>query len=277
MREKASRALTDGPVVDIVGTGGDNMKTFNISTAAAFATAAVGVKVAKHGNRAASGTVGSADILEANGVKLELSPEGVQRCIDEVGIGFMFARSFHPAMRFVAEPRRDIGIRTVFNILGPLTNPAGAQHQTIGVVSEEIGAKMAEVLNRLGTQHSWIIHGTDGLDEITTTAETLVWEVRGSRVRRFEVSPEDAGLDRSQLSDIQALGPDSHTSMFLQALSSDESPPKDIVLLNAAAALVVADLAPDLRAGVIAAREAINSGEALDKLHQLARLSQALS
>ena len=277
MRANALHVLTDGHVVDVVGTGGDAMDTFNISTAAAFVTAAAGVKVAKHGNRAASGTMGSADILEANGVKLELSQEGVKRCIDELGIGFMFAQAFHPAMRFAGPPRRELGIRTVFNVLGPLTNPAGALHQVIGAANAELAEKMAGVLSLLGTEHSWVVHGADGLDELTTTRETLVWEVRGGRVRRFEVSPEDAGLGRAQLNDIQSLGDGSHAAMFMQALGKEECAPRDIVLLNAAAALVVAGAAPDLRAGAAAARDAINSGEALEKLHALARLSQTLS
>jgi anthranilate phosphoribosyltransferase len=277
MRAKALRVPTDGQVVDSCGTGGDGMGTFNISTAAALVAAAAGVKVAKHGNRAASGTVGSADILEANGVKLELSPESVQRCIEEVGIGFMFAPSFHPAMRIVAAPRRELGIRTVFNVLGPLTNPAGARYQVIGTASEELAEKMAQVLNILGTEHSWVVHGGDGLDEITITSETSVWEARGGRVRRYQVSPEDAGLGRSALQKIQARGEGSHAALFTQALGPEECAPKDVVMLNAAAALVVAGAAPDLRAGVIIAREVINAGTPMAKLRQLAELSQSLS
>jgi anthranilate phosphoribosyltransferase len=277
MRAKSLKVAVDGDVVDVVGTGGDGMGTFNVSTAAAFVVAAAGVRVAKHGNRAASGTVGSADILEANGVKLELSPDGVKRCIEEVGIGFMFAPVFHPAMRFAGPPRREIGVRTVFNILGPLTNPAGALYQVIGAASEELGGKMAQVLNLLGTNYSWIVHGADGLDELTTTRETLVWEIRGGRIRQFQVFPEDAGLSRCTLQEIQAHGPNSHAAMFMQGLSKEESGPKEIVMFNAAAALVVAGAAPDLRAGVIIARRAINSGAALEKLRQLAALSQTLS
>ena len=276
MRARALPVAVDGPVVDVVGTGGDGMGTFNVSTAAMFVVAASGVRVAKHGNRAASGSVGSADILEANGVKLELSPEGVRRCVEEVGAGFMFAPAFHPAMRFAGPPRREIGIRTAFNILGPLTSPAGARHQVIGVASPDLGGKMAEVLNMLGTDHSWVVHGADGLDELTTTRETLVWEVRGGRVRRFEVTPEDAGVRRCALGELQVQGPDGHALMFTQALSKEESAPRDIVTLNAAATLVVAGAAPDLRAGVVTARRAISSGEALEKLHALARLSQTL-
>ena len=277
MRARMLPVPVAGPVVDVVGTGGDGMGIFNVSTAAAFAVAASGVRVAKHGNRAASGSVGSADILEANGVKLELSPEAVKRCVEEAGIGFMFAPAFHPAMRSAGPPRREIGVRTVFNVLGPLTNPAGSRHQVVGAASRELAGKMAEVLNMLGTDYSWIVHGADGLDEVTTTRETLVWELRGGRIRQFEITPEYAGLGRCPLGELQAQGPDGHAAMFTQSLSNEESAPKDIVTLNAAAALVVAGAAPDLRAGVVIARRAINSGAALEKLHTLARLSQTLS
>ncbi len=277
MRAKALSVPVEGQVVDVVGTGGDAMGTFNISTAAAFVAAAAGVRVAKHGNRAASGSVGSADILEANGVKLELSPDSVKRCIDEVGVGFMFAQAFHPAMRFAAAPRRELGVRTVFNILGPLTNPAGARYQVIGAPSEEVAEKMAQVLRILGTAHSWVVHGGDGMDEITTTRETAVWEVRGDHLRRYEITPENVGVRKASLAELQAAGQDGYAAMFSQALGREECAPRDIVVLNAAAALVVADAVPDLRAGVGIARDAVDSGAALDKLHQLARLSQTLS
>ena len=276
MREKALHVLTDGEVVDVVGTGGDGMGTFNISTASALVTAAAGVAVAKHGNRAASGTFGAADILEANGVKLELKPESVKRCIDEVGIGFMFAPAFHPAMRFAGPVRRELGIRTVFNILGPLTNPAGANYQLLGVAMPELVEQMANVLASLGTKRSWVVRGDDGLDELTTTSTSQVYEVTGGRVRHFEVQPEDAGLGRVKLSEIQASESTSHATMFVAALSEAESAPKDIVLLNSAAALVVAGRAADLRAGVTTAREVIDSGAALEKLKALAALSQTL-
>jgi anthranilate phosphoribosyltransferase len=282
MREKALRVLTDGEVVDVVGTGGDGMGTFNISTAASFVAAAAGVKVAKHGNRAASGAFGAADILEANGVKLELTPESVKRCVDEVGIGFMFAPAFHPAMRFAGPIRKELGVRTVFNILGPLTNPAGASYQVVGVgvhsdAGQPLGEMMAKVLSRLGTKHSWVVRGDDGLDEITTTTTTQVWEVTAGRVRNFEVQPSDAGLGQVALSEIQVSGAASHAAVFLDALGDKESAAKDIVMLNASAALVVVGKAADLRAGVIAAREAIDSGAALEKLHKLAAMSQELT
>ncbi len=285
MREKALRVLTDGEVVDVVGTGGDGMGTFNISTAAALVTAAAGVKVAKHGNRAASGNFGAADILESNGVKLEITPDSVKRCIEEVGIGFMFAPAFHPAMRFAGPIRREIGVRTVFNILGPLTNPAGASYQLLGVGQPAgaldvgqpaLGEMLANVLASLGTKHSWVVRGDDGLDELTTTTTSQVWEVTGSRVRHFETGPEDAGLGKVKLAEIQAADTTENTGMFLDALSAGESAAKDIVLLNAAGALVVAGRVADLRAGVAIAREHIDSGEALQKLHRLAALTQTL-
>jgi anthranilate phosphoribosyltransferase len=286
MREKALRVLTDGEVVDVVGTGGDGMGTFNISTAAAIVTAAAGVKVAKHGNRAASGNFGAADILESNGVKLELTPDSVKRCIEEVGIGFMFAPAFHPAMRFAGPIRREIGVRTVFNILGPLTNPAGASYQLLGVGQSAgaldggqpaLGEMLANVLASLGTKHSWVVRGDDGLDELTTTATSQVWEVTGGRVRHFETSPEDAGLGRVKLAEIQAADSTANSAMFLESLSARACAAKDIVLLNAAGALVVAGRVADLRAGVAIAREHIDSGEALRKLHQLAALTQTLA
>ena len=281
MRERAVRVQTDGDLVDVVGTGGDGLHTFNVSTAAALAVAAAGAKVAKHGNRAASGSVGAADILEANGVKLELSPESVKRCIDEVGVGFMFAQAFHPAMRFAGPPRRELGIRTVFNLLGPLTNPAGARYQLLGVAqppdaSYDAAEMVAEALAALGTERSWVARGADGLDELTTTAESRVWEVSGAGVRHFTLAPEDAGLPRANLADLQTADADDAQAKFSRALSPESSPEKDIVLLNAAAALVVSGAAPDLRVGAGMAREAVDSGAAAGKLRELAAISQTL-
>jgi anthranilate phosphoribosyltransferase len=277
MREKALRVHTNGDVLDVVGTGGDRSGTFNISTAAALVAAATGVPVAKHGNRAASSVSGAADMLEANGVKLELTPEAVSRCIDEVNIGFMFAPSFHPAMKFAGPVRRELGLRTVFNILGPLTNPAGASYQLLGVGFEGYAELMAGVLANLGTTHSWVVRGDDGLDELTTTTTSQVWEVTGGRVRHFEISPEDAGLGRVPLSEIQASDAAGNTALFLQSLSDGASAAKDIVMLNAGAAMVVVGRAADLRAGVALARETIDSGEPLSMLKALAKLSQTLT
>ncbi|MDA0798103.1 MAG: anthranilate phosphoribosyltransferase [Chloroflexi bacterium] len=276
MREKSLHVNTDGEVLDVVGTGGDGSNTFNISTAALLVSAAAGVPVAKHGNRAASSKSGAADILEANGVKLELSPDSVRKCIDELNVGFMFAPAFHPAMRFAGPVRRELGLRTVFNILGPLTNPAGAGYQLLGVGFEGYAELMANVLASLGTKHSWVVRGDDGLDELTTTTTTQVYEVTGGRVRHFEVSPEDAGLGRVDLSELQATDSSAITALFHQSLSPGASAAKDIVMLNAAASMVVVGRAADLRAGVALARETIDSGEPLEKLQALAKLSQTL-
>ena len=282
MREKALRVAGDGELLDVVGTGGDGMRTFNVSTASAFVAASAGVKVAKHGNRAASGSVGAADILEAYGVKLELAPESVRQCIDEAGIGFMFAPAFHPAMRFAGPARRELGVRTVFNFLGPLTNPAGAAYQLLGVAqprdaSFDVAEAMAHVLASLGTRRSWVVRGGDGLDELTTTTTSDVWEVSGGAVSRFTLAPEDAGLPRAQLSDLQIDGSEQAREKFARALSSGESPEKDIVLLNAGAALVVSGKAEDVAAGVKLARETIDSGAPLEKVRSLAALSQTLA
>lgn len=276
MRQKALHVHTDGEVLDVVGTGGDQSNTFNISTAAMLVSAAAGIPVAKHGNRAASSKSGAADILEANGVKLELTPESVRRCIDEVNVGFMFAPAFHPAMRFAGPVRRELGLRTVFNILGPLTNPAGASYQLLGVGFEGYAELMAKVLAGLGTKHTWVVRGDDGLDELTTTTTTQVYEITGGRVRQFQVSPEDAGLGRVELSEIQASDAAGNAALFHQSLSKGASAAKDIVMLNAAASMVVVGRAADLRAGVDLARETIDSGAPLEKLHALAKLSQAL-
>jgi anthranilate phosphoribosyltransferase len=277
MREKSLHVITDSVVLDVVGTGGDGRNTFNISTATLLVSAAAGVPVAKHGNRAASSKSGAADILEANGVKLELSPESVRTCIDELNVGFMFAPAFHPAMRFAGPVRRELGLRTVFNILGPLTNPASAGYQLLGVGFEGYAELMANVLASLGTKHSWVVRGDDGLDELTTTTTTQVYEVTGRRVRHFEVSPEDAGLERVDLSELQATDAAGIAALFRQSLSPGASAAKDIVMFNAAAAMVLAGRAADLRAGVALARETIDSGAPWEKLEALAKLSQTLT
>jgi len=285
MRSKSLHVPMEVKTVELVGTGGDGMSTFNISTAASLVTAAAGLNVAKHGNRAASGKMGAADILEAEGVKLELSPESVKRCIEEVGFGFMFAPSFHPAMRFAASTRRELGVRTVFNLVGPLTNPANAQHQILGVAlpqtsnekpSSQLGLIIANVLAELGTSHSWVVHADDGLDEITTTTTTQIWEIQGKQVRSLSIVPEDAGIKRARLSDLQAENNEHQSALFKQSMSPGDSAPKDAVMINAAAALVIGGLAADLRAGVDLAREVIDNGVATEKLETLAEFSQTL-
>ena len=197
MREKSLHVRVDGPVLDSVGTGGDASGTFNISTTTGFVAAGAGVRVAKHGNRAMSGACGSADVLEALGVKIDLSPEGVERCLKEVGFGFMFAQRYHPSMRFAAGPRREIGIRNVFNILGPLTNPANADAYLMGVADADMAEKMAQVLGRLGSSHALVVHGMDGMDEITLSDATQVWEMKEGKVSEYTISPEDLGFSRA--------------------------------------------------------------------------------
>ena len=273
MRERALRVEVDGPLVDTAGTGGDGKGTFNISTAAAFVAAAAGLKVAKHGNRAASGSCGSADVLEALGVKIELGPEGVKRCIQEVGIGFMFAPTFHPAMRHAAPVRREIGIRTVFNILGPLTNPARADRQLVGIADPSLGEKMAEVLKLLGTRHSLVVHGEDGLDELTLGAHTRVWEVKESEVRSYRVSPEELGLPRVSTQDIVGGSPEENAGILRRLFQGEDGPAREVVLLNGAAVLMVGGKAQDLTDGIALARDVIDSGAALAKVDALVELT----
>ncbi len=273
MREKSQKVDVDGTLVDTCGTGGDGKGTFNVSTAASFIAAASGLKVAKHGNRAASGSCGSADVLEALGVKIDLGPEGVKRCIEEVGIGFMFAPTFHPAMRHAAPVRREIGIRTVFNLMGPLTNPAGAQRQLAGVPDVSLGDKMAEVLKLLGSQHSLVVHGEDGLDELTLGARTRVWEVRDGKVHSYIVSPDELGLPWVPVEQIKGGDPAENALILRRLFQGEAGPVRDVVLLNGAAVLMVGGKARDLKEGIGLARDAIDSGEALRKMEALVELS----
>ena len=276
MREKSLHVEVEGVVVDTAGTGGDSSGSFNISTTAALVAAGAGAKVAKHGNRAMSGSTGSADVLEALGVKIALSPESVAKCITEVGFGFMFAQGFHPSMRFAAGPRREIGIRTVFNILGPLTNPAGADRQVIGVADPSLARRMAESLGRLGSHKALIVHGTDGIDELSISAPSSVWSLANGEVVESEVSPEQLGLRLASLESIRIDSPESSAAMARGVLSGEYGPARDVVLMNASAALVAADVARDLVEGVELAARSIDHGNALAKLDQLVELSQAL-
>ena len=277
MRDKSLKVSTDGLLVDTAGTGGDGQNTINVSTTAAIVAAAAGVRMAKHGNRAASSVSGSADVLEALGIKVDLSPEGVKRCLEEVGIGFMFAQVFHPAMRHAGGPRREIGIRTVFNILGPLTNPAGVQAQVLGVAGPQIGEKMARALQALGTEHALVVHGEDGMDELSITSPTTVWELRNGEVRSYTTTPEGAGLTRASLDDIRGGTAEENAQTARNTLSGTTGPTTDVVLLNAAAALLVGGKAADLKGGVTLARQVIESGAATDKLETFASLSQQLN
>jgi anthranilate phosphoribosyltransferase len=277
MRAKAIPVRVNGPVVDTCGTGGDGLATFNISTAAAFVVAGAGLKVAKHGNRAMSSQCGSADVLEALGVKIELTAQQVESCLEEVGIGFMFAPAFHPAMKYAAAPRREIGIRTVFNILGPLTNPAGAKSQVLGAADGSLLEKMALVLKSLGCGHALVVHGEDGLDEVTNTAKTLVCELKDGRIKSYTVSPENFGLSRASLDSLKGGTAEQNAARLRSILTGASGPQRDIVLMNAAAALLAGDRVASLGPGIDLAREAIDSGRALAKLEQVIKLTQSFA
>ena len=276
MREKSLHVSVEGDVVDTCGTGGDGSGSFNISTTAAFVVAGAGVTVAKHGNRAMSGSTGSADVLEALGVKIALSPESVARCLNEAGFGFMFAQGYHPSMRFAAGPRREIGIRTVFNILGPLTNPAGADRQVIGVADPSMAGRMARVLGQLGSRKALVVHGSDGMDEITVTGPSTVWQLENGEVTEFEVTPGDLGVSVSSADSIRATSAEHSARIARSVLSGESGPARDVVLLNAAAALVAADRSDSLASGVEVAARSIDSGDAQAKLDAVVELSQSL-
>ncbi|MDD4860151.1 MAG: anthranilate phosphoribosyltransferase [Dehalococcoidales bacterium] len=274
MRAKATHVATTGNLLDIVGTGGDGANTFNISTAAAFVAAGADVKVAKHGNRAAGSQCGSADVLEALGVKIDLSAEQVQKCVEQVGIGFMFAPAFHPAMKYAGPTRREIGIRTVFNILGPLTNPAGAQHQLLGVASDALVEKMAQVLHGLGCRHAIVAHGADGLDEITTCDRTSVCELNNGNIKTYTISPEEFGFTRSAPDDLKGGTAMENAAILRSVLSGDSGPQRNIVLMNAAAALLASDKVASMKDGVTLAAASIDGGHALAKLERLIEFTQ---
>jgi anthranilate phosphoribosyltransferase len=277
MRAKAMPVKLSGPAIDVVGTGGDSSGSFNISTAAAFVVAGAGLKVAKHGNRAMTSKCGSADILEAVGVKIDLSPEGVAECIEKVGIGYMFAQAFHPAMKHAAPVRREIGIRTVFNILGPLTNPAGVEHIMLGVPSEEVGNKIAAVLHRLGIKHGLVVHGRDGLDEISISGKSVIWDVTKEKLASpYEVSPKSFGFNTADIEEIKGGTPQENAATLLCILDGEKGAPRNIVVMNAAAALIAGNAATELKKAVVLAEEAIDSGKAKEKLERLVKLSQAL-
>lgn len=278
MREKATPIQTKHRViVDTCGTGGDHSGTFNISTTAAFVVAGAGLCVAKHGNRAATSQSGSADVLKALGVQVEASPEVISRCLDEVGIGFLFAVSLHGAMKYAIGPRREVGVRTIFNALGPLTNPAGAKRQVIGVYSAALTETLATVLGNLGSEHVFVVHGSDGLDEMTLTGPTRVSELKDGVVSSYDVSPGDFGLTKAQASDLQGGDADANAKMTLAILNGEKGPKRDIVLLNAAAAIVAGGKANDLAQGIQVAAAVVDSGKALEKLEGLKKVSQGAS
>ena len=274
MRRLATAVDAGRPVVDTCGTGGDGSGTFNISTTAAFVAAGAGATVAKHGNRSMTSKCGSADVLEALGVNISLNAAQVKTCLEEAGIGFMFAQLFHPAMKFAAGPRREIGIRTVFNILGPLTNPAGAHAQVLGVPSPALVQRLAEALALLGSHHALVVHGDDGVDEISICAASRVSEVRDGEIRSYAVAPEDFGFRRAAHDDVRGGDAAANAAMTRAILAGQDGPPREVVLLNAAAALVAGDLADGLGDGVKLAARAIDSGAAAERLERLARVSQ---
>ncbi len=270
MREKATRVVTrHTTVVDTCGTGGDGSGTFNISTAAAFVVAGAGLCVAKHGNRAATSLCGSADVLKELGVNIEAAPGTVGQCLDEVGIGFLFAPALHGAMKYAIGPRREVGVRTIFNALGPLTNPAGATRHLIGVYSRSLTDRLAEVLQTLQSERAFVVHGLDGLDEITTTGPTQVSELKNGTVSTYEIRPEDLGIARATAGDLAGGNAETNAAILRRVLHGEPGPRLDIVLLNAAAAIVAGGAADDLSAGLELARETVDSGRAIDKLEKL--------
>jgi anthranilate phosphoribosyltransferase len=276
MREKAAKIDAPEGVVDTCGTGGDMAYTFNISTTTAVVVAACGVPVAKHGNRSVSSRSGSADVLEALGVKIDLEPEKVQRCLFETGFGFLFAPLFHPAMKYAIGPRRQIGIRTIFNILGPLTNPAGAKRQTLGVFASKLTTPLAEVLGRLGAEDVMVFHGEDGLDEITITDGTKVSRYRGGKLDEFVLSPEDFGLQKASSEEIAGGDAEKNAEITRKILEGEKGPRRDIVLMNSAATLMVAGKTEDPKEAVQLASEAIDSGRALKKLEEIIEITNKL-
>jgi anthranilate phosphoribosyltransferase len=278
MREFATKVeVGDLPyLVDTCGTGGDKAHTFNISTTAAFVAAAAGAKVAKHGGRSVSSQSGSADVLESLGVNLNLSPAQVADCIIEVGLGFMFAPNHHPAMKYAAPVRKELGMRTILNILGPLTNPAGAPNQVMGVFHGDLVGIQARVLKELGSKHVMVVHGEDGLDEITLSGPTLVAELKRGFITEFKIEPKQFGLDNAPIDAIVAADKESSRQMVVAVLNDQPGPAKDIVMLNAGAAIYVSGVASDLWGGVAKAREMIESGHARAKLDQLVKFTSAI-
>jgi len=262
MRERALRVCYAAPLIDTCGTGGDASGTFNVSTAAAFVAAGAGARVAKHGNRAMSSGCGSADVLEALGARIDLGPDEVAACIDASGFGFMFAQAFHPAMKHAAPVRRELGVRTVFNILGPLSNPAGAEAQVLGVARPEHVEMLAAALQRLGSRHAIVVHGEDGLDEISLSGPTLVCEVRNGAVRSYRLTPQELGLEPAPRAALRGSTPSENARLMRGILEGRPGPLRDFVLLNAAAALVVGGLAGSLAEGVQLAGRVIDTGDA---------------
>jgi anthranilate phosphoribosyltransferase len=277
MRRRVVRvAVRREGVVDTCGTGGDGRDTFNISTAAALVAAGAGVPIAKHGNRSVSSRSGSADLLEALGVDLDLQPEEAARALDEIGIAFLFAPRFHPAMAKVMAVRRELGVRTIFNILGPLTNPVGARRQVVGVFEDRLVELVAGVLLELGCDHALVVRGEDGLDELSTTGPSKVAEVSSGRIRCYGISPDELGIERATLEDLSGGGPAANAEQLRGLLAGESGPLQDITVLNAAAAIYVGGRVSDLADGIEVARESIRSGAAAAKLGELQHLGRAI-
>jgi len=276
MREKVTRIATSREdLIDTCGTGGDGSGTFNISTTVVFVAAGAGLAVAKHGNRAMSSQCGSADVLQALGVDIEIDPEKVGRCLDETGIGFLFAPMLHGAMKHAIGPRREIATRTVFNVLGPLTNPAGAGRQLLGVYAADLTEKIAGVLLELGSERAFVVHGTDGLDEITLTGPTRVSELREGQIATGEIAPEDFGMERARPDALKGGTAEENAKILTDILAGEKSPRRDIVLLNAAAAIAAGGRADSLEEGLEKARASIDSGKALQALEHLVKVSNS--
>ena len=277
MRSMSLHVQSENDLIDTCGTGGDGFGTFNISTAAAFVAAGAGQKIAKHGNRAMSSKSGSADVLEALGVNIQLHPEQISKCIEETGFGFMFAQSFHPSMKYAAGPRREMGIRTVFNLLGPLTNPAGAARQVIGVADPSIGELMAKVLGRLGSEKALVVHGDDGLDEITISTSSTVWELERGNVKKYQIRPQDFGLSVSSLDQIKADNAIESATLIRTVLAGEKSAARDIVLLNAGASLFVSGMSNKFDECISIGADAIDSGKAMKSLDDHIQLSNSIA
>jgi anthranilate phosphoribosyltransferase len=278
MREFATPvAVADrAHLVDIVGTGGDSSHTFNISTAATFVAAAAGARVAKHGGRSVSSTSGSADVMEALGARIDLTPEQVGQCIAETGVGFMFAPNHHPAMKHAAPVRKELGVRTIFNILGPLTNPAGAPNQLLGVFHPDLVGIQVRVLQRLGSEHVMVVYGMNGMDEVSLSGETMVGELKDGEVREYTIHPSDFGLPVYDSRVLKVANKEESVACIQRALANEDGPVRDIVLLNAGAALYCANVAGSIADGVKLAREAVASGRALAKLSQFVAATNRL-
>jgi anthranilate phosphoribosyltransferase len=278
MRHKAVRVRANDPlVVDTCGTGGDRRHTFNISTTTAFVVAGAGITVAKHGNRSVSSSSGSADVLKALGVAIELKPEQVEECLNQVGVGFLFAPLFHAAMQHAMGPRREIGVRTMFNLMGPLTNPAGAAIQVMGVYAPDLTDLIGQVLMKLGSRHCYVVHGEDGLDEITTTSRTKICEGKNGRIQCYHLDPMDVGLKKARIDDLKGGSPEENAAITAAILKGEKGPKRDIVLFNAAPALVACGKANTLPEAVKLAGTIIDSGAAWDKLDALKRCSRRVA